>query len=41
MKVGDKLARTNLYVLRRRSEKQPNSEVKKAFEGVKFPKTRP
>jgi hypothetical protein len=40
LKVGGKLARTNLYVLRRRSEKQPNFEVKKAFEGVKFPKTR-
>ncbi|MGH9554724.1 MAG: DUF4380 domain-containing protein [Terriglobales bacterium] len=34
MKVGDTIDRTNFYVLRRRSEKQPEAEVKEAFEGV-------
>ncbi len=34
MRVGDTIDRTNFYVLRRRSEKQPEREVKKAFEGV-------
>jgi hypothetical protein len=34
MKVGDTIDRTNFYVLRRRSEKNPEAEVKKAFEGV-------
>ncbi len=36
MKVGDNIDRTNFYVLRRRSEKQPEKEVKKAFEGVEI-----
>lgn len=34
MKVGDVIDRANFYVLRRRSEKNPEAEVKKAFEGV-------
>lgn len=34
MKVGDTIDRTNFYVLHRRSEKQPEKEFKKAFEGV-------
>ena len=36
MKTGDTIDQTNFYVLRRRSEKQPEAEVKKAFEGVEI-----
>ncbi|MGH9532581.1 MAG: hypothetical protein ACRD2Q_09320, partial [Terriglobales bacterium] len=39
MKVGDTIDRTNFYVLRHRSEKQPEAEVKKAFEGVEVIET--
>ena len=32
--MGETIGRANFYVLRRRSEKQPEKEVKKAFEEV-------
>ncbi|MCI0401983.1 MAG: DUF4380 domain-containing protein [Acidobacteria bacterium] len=36
LNVGDTMDRTNFYVLRRRSEKNPEAEVRKAFEGVEI-----